>query len=336
MKKAILLSNDTKRFFLVYSNPILNQIKDQVDLYDQILTKDNINAHLDITRNTNIIFSTWGMPSFTEEEITDIFPNLQILFYAAGSVRSFAEPFIKKGVKVVSSYAANTIPTAEYAACQIILANKGYFQAALRVKHEDYHHSLQYHNLFPGNYQTKVGILGAGMVGSQVIHLLKVMNLNVDILVFDPYLSEERANMIGVKKVNLVEIFSTCQTISNHIANIEATKNMFHKEHFDLMLETATFINTGRGEQIVEADLIQALKEVPTRTAVLDVTYPEPPKPNSALYQLENVILTPHIAGSKGNELYRMASYSIEELNRWLNHEDLKYLVTKKMLETMA
>ena len=98
----------------------------------------------------------------------------------------------------------------------------------------------------------------------------------------------------------------------------------------------ATFINTGRGAQIVEADLIRALKEVPTRTALLDVTFPEPPEADSPFWTMQNVFLTPHIAGSMGKEVARMGSYMAEDFTRVLNREAPKWEVTLKMLETMA
>jgi len=102
------------------------------------------------------------------------------------------------------------------------------------------------------------------------------------------------------------------------------------------MKKNATFINTGRGAQVVEKDLISALKEEPDRTAVLDVTFPEPPMPDSPFYTMKNVFLTPHIAGSAGDECMRMGDYMVDEANRYLKGEPFKYEVTLKMLETMA
>jgi phosphoglycerate dehydrogenase-like enzyme len=111
---------------------------------------------------------------------------------------------------------------------------------------------------------------------------------------------------------------------------------MLNGRLFDKMAGNATFINTGRGAQVVEKDLIKALKEVPTRTAVLDVTYPEPPKPGSELYKMDNVILTSHIAGSMNKEIERMGCFVADEFIRYIKGEDLKYEVTLKMLKTMA
>lgn len=82
--------------------------------------------------------------------------------------------------------------------------------------------------------------------------------------------------------------------------------------------------------------MIAALKEKPGRTAILDVTWPEPPLPGSELYTLENVILTPHNAGSIGNEVARMGEYMRDEFEAYFSGAPTKYEVTEKMLETMA
>jgi phosphoglycerate dehydrogenase-like enzyme len=113
---------------------------------------------------------------------------------------------------------------------------------------------------------------------------------------------------------------------------------MLHYGLFSRMSETATFINTGRGAQVVEDDLIRALSECPTRTAVLDVTMPEPPVEGSPFYSLPNVFLTPHIAGSAGDEVARMGEQMADAFTHWQDapEEKLSCEVTLPMLETMA
>ncbi|HEY5583885.1 MAG TPA: NAD(P)-dependent oxidoreductase, partial [Ruminiclostridium sp.] len=242
-------------------------------------------------------------------------------------------PFLNKGITVVSAWAANAVPVAEYTMAQILLANKGFFQNNIITK-KDYFSARMYSDTFSGNYSVNVGILGAGMVGTKIIELLKPFNIQV--LVYDPFLSDERAEKLGVRKCTLTEIFLQCQTISNHIANLPATVGILNKEYFSKMLPNATFINTGRGAQVVEKDLIEALKTMPTRTAILDVTEPEPPLPNSEFLEMENVIITSHIAGSTSKEVERMGCYMAEEFVRFIEGKELKYSVTLKMLETMA
>lgn len=288
------------------------------------------------TQNTQVLFSTWGMPTLTESEIGTNFPRLRILFYGAGSVQGFARPFLNRGVTVVSAWIANSVPVIEYATCQILLANKGYFGASrLCSRSLDNRRAASAHfSGFPGNFDTAVGLIGLGAIGSGVARALTQHRLTV--LAYDPYCSREKADALGVRLVPLETLFSECQTVSNHVANLPATRNMLDYSLFSRMKPNAVFINTGRGAQVVEADLIRALTECPDRTAVLDVTLPEPPVADSPLYRLDNVVLTPHIAGSSGLECLRMGEYMLEEAERWLSGLPLNYAVTAEMLKTMA
>lgn len=300
-------------------------------------TEDKIYSKADVLQNpesfldTEYVFSTWGMPAFTEEEIKAYLPALRAVFYGAGTVQKFARPFLNCGVKVFSAWAANAVPVAEYTVAQIILANKGFFKT---MRYTDRAAARKEHGAFPGNYDVKIGIIGAGMIGKMVINKLK--DYRLEVLVFDPFLPEETAAQLGVKKVTLPELFRECQVVSNHLANNAQTRGMLDGKLFESMLPYATFINTGRGAQVVEQDLIRVLKDRPDLTAILDVTYPEPPEPESPLYTLENCILTPHIAGSSGNEVRRMGEYMKEEFQSFLQGNPCRYEVTLEMLETMA
>lgn len=277
------------------------------------------------------IFSTWGMPAFTEQELQTYLPSLEAVFYGAGTVQAFARPFLNRGIRVFSAWAANAVPVAEYTVAQIILANKGFFRT---MRYTDRGKANQQTKVFPGNYGVSVGIIGAGMIGKLVIGMLKAYNL--DVLVFDPFLSDEKAEELGVQKVDLEMVFARCQVVSNHLANNAQTKGMLHGALLASMMPYATFINTGRGAQVVETDLIRVLRERPDLTAILDVTDPEPPMAGSPLYELPNCILTPHIAGSLGNEVRRMGKYMEEEFVCFLEKKPCKYEVTPAMLETMA
>jgi len=283
---------------------------------------------------TEYIFSTWGMPWFSEEKIKKCFPSLKCVFYAAGTVQHFARPFLNCGVKVFSAWAANAVPVAEYTVAQIILANKGFYRSCLMSNKVEYSAAKKIFSGYIGNYSAKIGIIGAGMIGKLVIKMLKSYNLEV--LVFDPFLPDETAEELGVEKCSLERIFAECNVISNHLANNEQTKGMLCGKLFEAMLPNATFLNTGRGAQVVEAELCEVLSNRPDIVAVLDVTEPEPPEDNHPFYTLKNCVLTPHIAGSAGNEVHRMAEYMLAEYNKFINGEKTDYEVTIKMLETMA
>lgn len=330
-KKAVLFSESEKNLNRVYSEEVRKKLAEKLDL-SVICGKDAL-LHFPEKDKICYLFSTWGMPAFTEAEIYT-FPALECVFYAAGSVQGFARTFLTCGVRVFSAWAANAVPVAEYAAAQIILANKGFFGSSVRFKAGDYDAARAHHTAFRGNYGQKVGLLGAGMIGKLVIEKLRAYRL--DVCVFDPFLPDETAQALKVRKVSLPEIFRECGVVSNHLANNAQTVGMLDYSLFSLMPENGVFLNTGRGAQVVEEDLCRALREKPGRFAVLDVTTTEPPEPGHPFYQLDNVLLTPHIAGSSGDETHRMAEYMLDEFLRLEAQEPLHYEVTEAMLKTMA
>ncbi len=279
-------------------------------------------------------FTTWGMPHFTCEEIRACLPRLKAVFYAAGSVQGFAREFLDCGVKVFSAWGANAVPVAEYTVAQIILANKGFFSVNSFTSPEGRAEAAKTFSTFCGNYGCHVGIIGAGMIGKLVIRMLSDYHLHIK--VFDPFLPPVLAEEMGVELCTLEEIFSTCRTISNHLANNEQTQGILNYALFSRMKENATFINTGRGAQVVEEDLVRALKEEPKRTALLDVTCPEPPVAGHPFYTMPNIILTPHIAGSAGDEVQRMSAYMLAEYRHLISGAPTRYEVTREMLATMA
>ncbi len=331
---GIFLSQEAENehMFKVFSREVREQIAEYVEAAPVTISAAELEAGAGL--EAEYVFSTWGMAELTEAQIRKYLPKLKAVFYAAGSVQYFARPFLACGAKVYSAWAANAVPVVEYAVAQIILANKGYFSAARNIKTMGYDKARAINWVIPGNYNAKVGIIGCGMIGSMVCERLQQYKL--DVLVYDPFAPDEKLEKLGARRATLEEIFSQCQTVSNHTANLPQTVGMLHYAHFSKLLPSATFINTGRGAQVVEADMIRALEEKPGRTAVLDVTFPEPPEADSPLWTLPNVVLTPHIAGSLGQEIERMGAYMAEELRRSLTGEDTLYCVTEKMLETMA
>lgn len=335
--KAIFLLNNKANVEYVYSKEAIERLKRLIGIdMNDIYCQEDLESNPEKFKDVEYVFSTWSMPGGSEpkDDFGRFMPNLKGLFYAAGSVRYFAESYFKRNVRIFSAYAANAIPVAEFTVGQILLASKGYFQAARLAKlgrrGDGYEFSLKH----CGNYDAKIGIVGAGMIGRKVIELLKPYKL--DIYVYDSFLTEEQINALGAKKADLETIFKECDVVSNHMANVPATVKMMKKEHIASMKEYATFINTGRGAQIDEEGMTEVLKERQDLTALLDVTTVEPLPEDSELYNLVNVFLTPHIAGSQGNEVKRMSDLIVDEFERFLNGEKCLYEITPEKLKTMA
>ncbi len=328
---AIFLCNSPHEVYRVYDTGAIDRLRTLCDLDERIYASTELDA---IPADTEIVFSTWGMPSLTEAQIAQHLPRLQAVFYAAGSVQAFARPFLACGVKVFSAWAANAVPVAEYTVAQILLANKGFFTHARLLGEQKLAQSHALKSEYPGNYGQSIGLIGCGMIGSLTAEMLKTYELRV--LVYDPYISPEKAAALGVTLCPLEQLFERCAVVSNHLPNNASTRGMLTYEHFSRMRPYATFLNTGRGAQVVEDDLVRALSERPDLTAILDVTDPEPSPIDHAFYKLPNCILTPHIAGSLGNEVWRMSAYMADEFARFSGGKPTKYEVSEQMLATMA
>ncbi len=327
----LIFVGDEQNIRMVYAEDTLAAL-DALGAEGRVYTKEELLSSP--VTDAEYIFTTWGMPHFTCEEIRTALPRLKAVFYAAGSVQGFAKEFLASGAKVFSAWGANAVPVAEYTVAQIVLANKGFFSVSNFSSPEGRADAMRRFKTYRGNYGASVGIIGAGMIGKLVIKMLADYHLHVK--VFDPFLSAEQAREMGVTLTSLEDIFSSCEVISNHLADNTATRGMLTYSHFSRMMPNAVFINTGRGAQVVEEDLVRALKEEPQRVALLDVTYPEPPVEGHPFYTMPNVILTPHIAGSAGDEVHRMSAYMLEEYHRLISGDVTLYEVTERMLATMA
>ena len=308
--KAVFVCAKKETVDYVYSEAQRKQIAEVADLMPEIVNAGNFDS-VDL-KDVEVIFSTWGMMNFTDEQL-DRMPNLKAVFYGAGATDYFARPLLARGIKVISAWKANAIPVAEFVLAQIILSMKNYF-------------SNNWNNKFagPGCYGETVALIGAGAISSTLQEMLKVLNLNVLVI---PSRPERRT-------VSLEEAFRTAYVVSNHLPNREDNQKVLTKELFASMRQGATFINTGRGAQVDEAGLIEVLKARPDLTALLDVTFPEPPEAGSELYTLPNVRLTSHIAGSLNDEVHRMADYVIGDYLHFAAGEPLEHEVTEEMLMT--
>ena len=281
------------------------------------------------------IFSTWGMPTLTAGQL-DQLPHLEAVFYAAGSVRYFAPPMLERGITIVSARAANAVPVAEFALAQIILASKNYFANIRATPHHWIagHPSRASLPVGQGVWDTPVALLGFGTIARLLAQHLR--RFSFQILVVDPLVDPAILQAHHAESVSLEEAFARAEVVSNHLPDLPSTRGLITGQHFRALPPNATFINTGRGAQIVEPDLIDALRQRPDLTALLDVTHPEPPAADSPLRSLPNCHLSSHIAGSKGREVRRMAHLVLDDAQALREGRAPQHTVTTEMLEHIA
>lgn len=150
-----------------------------------------------------------------------------------------------------------------------------------------------------------LGILGFGVIGREVAR--RARGFKVTVIAHDPYVSPEEAAEFGVKLVDCDTLFRESDFLTVHIKDSPETRGLVGRHHFSLMKPTAYFINTARASVIDYNALYEALVNKKIAGAALDVFEEEPLSPDHPLLDLDNVLLTPHIAGASYDS-YRVAS----------------------------
>ena len=281
-----------------------------------------------------ILVTSWGCPP-VNAAIIDRMPRLKLIAHLAGSVKGFLDDVVwRRGILVTNAVAANAVPVAEYTVAAILFANKRVFQLnRFYVTHKENRAPWTREAPDVGNYQKTIGIVGASHVGRLVIEYLRPFDLRV--LLCDPYVTPLACRQLGATKVGLSELMSASDVVSLHAPLLTDTRQMIGARELALMRNNATLINTARGALIDQAALEVELNRG-RLFAVLDTTEPEVLPPDSAFYQLPNVFLTPHIAGSLGTETERLTDYIVAEVERFATARALKHLVRREHLARLA
>lgn len=285
---------------------------------------------LDFVKGANYIITTWGSPRI-EKDILDVCPDLAAVMHAAGTPKPvISDELIARNIRVTYSAIALGEGVAETALTMAISAIKGLFILPEHTAKGEWNECKRLARDF---YDITIGIISGGFVGRHMIKLLQ--NFNVDVLLYDPFVSAEQAAEMGAVKAELNELLEKSDVISIHAPSIPATDNMLNASNLPLIKDGAVLINTARGSIIDEAALIEELKKN-RFFACIDVTNPEPPAEDNELRTLPNVRLTPHIAGAIANGQKRIAKHICEELVRCENGETMRTELDATKLATMA
>ncbi|MFF8504383.1 hydroxyacid dehydrogenase [Streptomyces anulatus] len=283
--------------------------------------------------DADVLVTGWGTTT-QGCRLRELAPCLRTLVHTAGSVRTLVdEADLDRGLAVSSQAEGNARPVAEYTLAMILLSGKAVFAAR---------HAYRAHRSAPdeaeppparGLYGTRVGIIGASRIGRRVIELLSPFD--VEVLLYDPYTSEEEAARLGARSTSLDDLLARCQVVSLHAPLLDATRGMITAGHLRLLPDGATFINTARGA-LVDQDALVAELSTGRIHAVLDVTEPEVPEHTSPLWTLPNVVLTPHIAGSAGNEVRRLGDGAVREVERLAQGRPLAHAIEREQFSRTA
>ncbi|MEV6479817.1 hydroxyacid dehydrogenase [Streptomyces sp. NPDC051576] len=298
---------------LLFPSPLMARLRRTAEIDPKLVVRDFSNpGAAGALAGAEVLITGWGCPHLDAYALAAA-PRLRTVLHAAGSVRSLVgEALWERGVTVSSAVTGNALPVAEYTLAMILLAGKDTFAQRDRFRHT-HAHPTPAETAPIGNLGRRIGVIGASRVGRRLLELLRPHDFEV--LLHDPYVSVTDARALGAELLPLDDLLSASDIVSLHAPDIPETQRMLDRGRLALIRDGGVLINTSRGALVDHEALTDELLSG-RLTAILDVTEPEPLPPASPLYHLPNVFLTPHIAGSLGNELARLGGIVVDELER--------------------
>lgn len=255
---------------------------------------DYESAFLESLKGSEIVIAHY---SAVNAKLMEAVPTLKMI----GCLRSGIENIDlaeanKRNIIVCNSPGRVSEPVADYTAAMILAFNRN-------ISRHDMYHSKKFirdvSNVPPLMRDLTVGIVGFGIIGSKVAE--RLAGFGCHLLAYDPFINKEAAERLGVKAVSLDELMSQSDCITVHSRFTEETRHLIGKEQFALMKPTAFIVNTARSRLIDEEAMVEALENNKIRGAALDVYNSEPLPDDSPFFKMENVLLSPHIAGTAGD-----------------------------------
>lgn len=317
----------------VFPPEVLARLREFVDIDPALVARDFADPGVrEALARTEILITGWGCPRI-DEAVLDAAVRLRAVLHSAGSVKSFATPGIwRRGITVSTAAAANALPVAEYTLAMILLAGKDVLAARDRLRTSRTNPGW---GVVPGigNYGRRVGVIGASRTGRRVLELLRPFDLRPALT--DPYVQEEDAAALGAPLLSLDDLLRTSDIVTVHAPETPETHHMIGRRELALMPDGAVLLNTARGA-LVDHDALVAELRTGRLTAILDVTDPEPLPADSPLYDLPGAFVTPHLAGSQGNELARLGRSVTDEAERLLTGGELAHAIDLAALEHAA
>jgi phosphoglycerate dehydrogenase-like enzyme len=278
----------------------------------------------------NGCLTSWGVARLDAGVIAAA-PRLQIMAHMGSSVTRFvSEALWQRGIRVTTAAPALARDVAVTTLGLMIVGLKRIWPLGQHVREGGWRES----DYWPSKelYGKTVGIIGASHVGRHVMELLQPFGARI--VLYDPYASPEEAERLGATKAELDDLLRQADVVSLHAPAKPETYHLLSADRLAVMKDDALLINTARGTLIDEEALVGELTKV-RFFAFLDVTDPEPPAADSPLRQLDNVVVTPHLAGCI-EDCGRMGEMAVEELRRHFAGEPPLYEVTAAMLARIA
>ena len=278
---------------------------------------------------SGIVLRTAQMPN----EVIDACPNLQIIArHGVGYDNVDLNYLNKKKIALGVTGTANAVSVAEHVMTFFLQLTKNIHlsdELTRKGKFQEKGNLPAFFEL----YQKNVLILGFGRIGQAVAK--RCLGFEMNVYVYDPYVSKDTIEKMGCLSISIEDSLKLADFVSVHLPLNEETRNFINAKSFQEMKDSCVIVNTARGGIINEQDLYQALKDKKLRAAGLDVYEQEPPPSDHPLFDLSNVLLTPHNAALTLECRMRMAVEVCETVSFYLKNKEklnLQNIINRKEL----
>ncbi len=260
------------------------------------------------------------------KKVIDNAKNLKLVAVMRGGVDSVNVDYLhEKGITVTNAPWRSAYAVADFTVGMMISEVKNIAKSHHLLMEgkwqKDYPNDINYIDM----RNRTIGLIGFGYIGQRVAQNLS--GFGCKILVHDPFLNDDKIKELGGNPVSLDELLEKCDIISLHLRYSEKTKNFIGKDEFNKMNKMATLINTARAGLVDQEAMVDALKNKQILGAAIDVYDEEPLSEDNPYIELDNITLTPHIAGVSNDTIANAVEIVAEDLNRYFNNEDMKCIV---------
>jgi len=238
-----------------------------------------------------------------------------------------------KKIALAITGTSNAVSVAEHVMTMFLNLAKNIDKSDILTKKGDFDKKADLPDFFE-LYKKNILILGFGRIGQALAK--RCLGFEANIYVYDPFVNKQIIETNKCNKIDFVDGLVLADFISIHIPLDKETKNLITKEELKQMKENCILVNTARGGIINEKDLVWALTNKKIYGAGLDVFETEPPLKDNPLFQLDNVLLTPHNAALTLECRKRMAVETCENIVYYLTNSDRlnkNNIINKKLLE---
>lgn len=251
-------------------------------------------------------------------ELVDACPKLKAIGVLRGGIENVCSEYAReKGIEVFNAPGRNAEAVSDFTVGMIICEARNIARGHHGILTGRWIRDYSNSGMIPDLPGRTVGLIGCGAIGMKVAK--KLSGFDMTLLGYDPFASAERCKEAGIDPVELDELMARADFVSLHARLTAENRHLIDARRLALMKPTAYLINTSRAGLIDEAALVEALRAKKIAGAALDVYEHEPPQPDDPLLALDNVTLTPHMAGGSNDAFFNTPILLRKRMEAWID-----------------